>query len=70
MFERCPGFERLRGDAAAQERTYADRLAARALPREAMECLPPAQRAVASAIAGAGSTADVQAIDDPFDSAK
>jgi hypothetical protein len=65
-FGPCAGFERLRGDAAAPERAYAEHLAARALPREAIERLPPAQRAVASAIAGAGSTTDVAAIDDPL----
>ncbi len=65
VFEPCLGFERLRNDAAAPERAYADHLAARALPREAIERLPPAQRAVAAAVAGGDApAASVQGIDD------
>lgn len=67
VFEPCQGFERLRGDAAPPERAYADHLAARALPRADIERLPPAQQAVAAAVAGGeASTATVQAIDDPL----
>jgi hypothetical protein len=67
VFEPCAGFEPWRGDAALPERAYADHLAARALAREDIERLPPAQRAVASALAGpAAATADVQSIDDPL----
>ena len=65
VFERCAGFEALRRDAAAPERAYADYLAARALPSADIERLPPAQRAVAAALAGP-ATADVQAIADPL----
>jgi hypothetical protein len=67
VFEPCPGFESLRNDAAAPERAYADHLAARRLSREDVERLPPAQRAVAAAVAGGDTaTADVQGIDDPL----
>jgi len=67
VFEPCLGFEKLRGDAEAPERTYADHLAARRLSREDIERLPPAQRAVAAAVAGGDTaTADVQGIDDPL----
>ena len=67
VFEPCQGFEALRGDAAAPERAYADHLAARVLPRDDIERLPPAQRTAAAAVAGAGvSLANVQAIDDPL----
>jgi hypothetical protein len=67
VFEPCEGFEKLRPDAAAPERAYADHLAARALPRDEIERLPPAQRAAAVAVAGAeASVAGVQAIDDPL----
>jgi len=67
VFEPCAGFESLRADAAPAERAYADHLAARALPRDAIERLPPAQRAAAAAVAGGeGSLAAVQGIDDPL----
>lgn len=67
VFEPCPGFEALRRDAAAPERAYADHLAARPLSREDIERLPPAQQAVARALAsGDASAANVQGIDDPL----
>jgi hypothetical protein len=67
VFEPCDGFERLRRDAAAPERAYADHLAARALTRDDIERLPPPQRAAAAAVAGADATlGSVQAIDDPL----
>ena len=67
VFEPCPGFERLRGDAAAPERAYAEHLAARRLQPPEIERLPPAQRAVATAVAGGdAATAGVQGIDDPL----
>jgi len=66
-FEPCDGFEQLRHDVGVPERAYADHLAARALSRDAIEQLPPAQRAAATAIAGgAASSASVQGIDDPL----
>ena len=67
VFEPCAGFETWRADAAPPERAYADHLAARALPRDAIERLPPAQRAVAAAVAGGdATTAGVQGIEDPL----
>lgn len=67
VFEPCQGFEKLRADAALPERAYADHLMARALPRDAIERLPPAQQAVAAAVAvGDASTASVQSIEDPL----
>ena len=48
----CDGFERLRRDAAAPERAYADYLAARPLSREDLEHLPAAQRTPPSGVAG------------------
>lgn len=46
LFEPCAGFERLRVDADAPERAYADYLAGKA---QDIALLPPAQRAVAAA---------------------
>jgi hypothetical protein len=67
VFEPCQGFESLRDDAAAPERAYADHLAARRLSRDDIERLPPAQQAVAAAVAGGDTaSADVQGIDDPL----
>jgi hypothetical protein len=64
-FGPCPGFERLRNDAAPAERAYAEHLAARPLSREDIERLPPAQQAVAAAVAGGDMpAARVQDIDD------
>lgn len=67
VFEACAGFERLRSDAAPAERAYAEHLAARALPREAIERLPAAQQATAFAVAaGKAPDAGVQGIADPL----
>ncbi len=67
VFEPCSGFERLRGDADAAERAYADHLAARRLAKEDIERLPAAQRGVALAVAGGEAAGvDVQGIDDPL----
>ena len=66
-FDSCEGFERLRADAAAAERAYADHLAGRPLPPDDIARLPPAQRETATAIAGGSvSAAGLQAIDDPL----
>lgn len=66
-FEPCDGFERLRADADAPERTYADYLAGRTLSRDDIERLPPWQRSVAAAVAGSGmSIKVVRAITDPL----
>ena len=67
VFEACAGFERLRNDAAPAERAYAEHLAARALPRDAIERLPAAQQLAAAAIAaGKAPDAGVQGIADPL----
>ncbi len=60
VLEPCAGFERLRADAPAPERAYADYLAGRLQPRDSA-LLPPAQRAAA-----AGSDAAVKAVSDPL----
>lgn len=61
VFEPCAGFERLRPDAPAAERAYADYLAGKARPVDAA-LLPPAHRAVAAG----GDVAAVKAIEDPL----
>lgn len=67
VFEPCAGFEALRSDAAPAERAYAEHLAARVLPRDAIERLPVAQQGAAAAVA-AGKAAEVglQGIADPL----
>ncbi len=67
VFEPCAGFERLRNDAAPAERAYAEHLAGRALPRDAIERLPAPQQVAAGAIvAGKAPDAGVQGIADPL----
>jgi hypothetical protein len=63
-FAACDGFERWRADAPAAEQAYADHLAGKPLDPERIALLPPAQRAVAAAIA-AKTPVPVQAIEDP-----
>ncbi|MES2685997.1 MAG: hypothetical protein V4706_04190 [Pseudomonadota bacterium] len=60
VLESCAGFERLRADAPAAERAYADHLAGRLQPQD-LALLPAAQRAAAGGDAGA-----VKAIADPL----
>lgn len=62
MLEPCAGFERLRADAPAPERAYADYLAGRIAPPE-IALLPPQHRAAAAA---SGDAAAVKAIEDPL----
>lgn len=62
VLETCEGFERLRADAPAPERAYADYLAGRVAPPD-VALLPQQHRAAASGLAGARA---VQAIDDPL----
>lgn len=64
VFAPCEGFEKLRPDAPAAERAYADYLAAR-LPPQDIALLPPAHRAVAS-VRAEGAAATLRAIDDPL----
>ena len=61
VMEPCEGFERLRADAPAAERAYADYLAGRIAPPD-IPLLPPQHRGVA---AGQGDAAAMQAIEDP-----
>jgi hypothetical protein len=62
VLEPCEGFERLRADAPAPERAYADYLAGRIAPAD-ISLLPPQHRAAASP---AGSAAALTAIQDPL----
>ena len=61
VFEPCAGFEKLRQDAAPEERAYADYLTARLSSQDAA-LLPPQQRAAAAG----SSDAAIQAIVDPL----
>ena len=66
VFEPCQGFEKLRADAAAPERAYADYLAAQVQPQD-IELLPPQHRAVAATTLSAeAATATLRAIEDPL----
>jgi hypothetical protein len=66
-FGPCEGFERLRADAQPPERAYAAYLRAQPLSRDEIERLPSAQRATATAVAGAGTDEkSLGAIDDPL----
>ena len=62
VFEACAGFEKLRQDAPAAERAYADYLAARVQPQD-VALLPPQQRAAAAANP---DVAAVNSITDPL----
>ena len=64
VLEDCTGFDTLRPDAAAPERTYADYLAGRATPQDA-PLLPLQHRAVLAATPDTAATA-LAAIDDPL----
>jgi len=64
VFEPCAGFEKLRSDAPAAERAYADYLAARVAPQD-IALLPAQHRVIASAPA-AGAAAALRAVDDPL----
>ena len=62
VMDDCDGFERLRADAPAAERAYADYIAGRATPAEAA-LLPPQHRPIATGQAAAG---ELRAIEDPL----
>ena len=64
VFEPCANFEKLKPDAAAPERAYADYLAARIAPKD-IALLPPQQRAVAAA-SGDAAVAALRSIEDPL----
>lgn len=62
----CEGFERLRPDATATERAYADYLANRAQPQD-IALLPEPQRAFAArSLGGDAAVAALKTIDDPL----
>jgi hypothetical protein len=66
VFEACDGFEKLRADAPAAERAYADYLSARIAP-DAIALLPPAQRGVAArGTSDEAAAAAVKGIEDPL----
>jgi hypothetical protein len=64
VFDPCEGFERLRADAPAAERAYADYLAGRGSPADA-GLLPAQHRALASAgVAAESAAAALRGVDD------
>ena len=66
VFEPCERFEKLRADAPAAERAYADYLAARAQPQD-IALLPPQQRAVAATnLSAEAANAELRGIEDPL----
>ena len=65
VFEPCQGFEKLRADAAAPERAYADYLTARVQPQN-IALLPPQHRAVAAILSAEAATAPLRGIEDPL----
>ena len=66
VFEPCERFEKLRADAPAPERAYANYLAARVQPQD-IALLPPQHRAVAATTLSAeAAPAAVRAIEDPL----
>ena len=66
VFEPCEGFEKLRADAPAAERAYADYLAARVQPQD-IALLPPQQRALAATnLSAEAANAELRGIEDPL----
>jgi hypothetical protein len=66
QYEACEGFEKLRPEAAAPERAYADFLAARLRPQD-IDLIPQPQRRLAAAGSSADAAAEeLQRIEDPF----
>ena len=65
VLEDCPGFEKLRQDAAMPEQAYADFLLAR-LPPQNLASLPAQYRAVAGAGSDAAASAALKDIADPL----
>lgn len=62
----CDGFERLRTDATAAERAYADYLANRIQPAEAALLPEPQRTFAARGLSGDAATAALKSIDDPL----
>lgn len=65
VIETCEGFEKLRADAAAPERAYADYLAGSIKPQD-IALLPAQHRAVAAATTEVAAASAVQSIEDPL----
>jgi len=66
VFEPCAGFERLRADADASDRTYADYLMGRVRPQD-VNLLAPAHRSLAApGLEGEPALVALRAIDDPL----
>lgn len=65
VIEACDGFERLRADAAAPERAYADYLAGK-IKSQDIALLPAQHRTVAAASSDVAAASDLQSIEDPL----
>lgn len=65
VMEECEGFERLRADAPAAERAYADYLAGKIKSTD-IPLLPPQHRTVAAATSDSAAASALQGIDDPL----
>ena len=65
QYEACEGFEKLRHEAPAPERAYADFLAGRLRPQD-IDLLPQPQQALAVAGSSPDAAAQLQRIEDPF----
>ncbi|MES2932354.1 MAG: hypothetical protein V4805_02560 [Pseudomonadota bacterium] len=65
VIEECEGFKKLRADAAAPERAYADYLSGRIKPQD-IALLPAQHRTVAGASSDTAATAALQSIEDPL----
>lgn len=65
VIEPCDGFEKLRADAAAPERAYADYLAGKIKPQD-IALLPPQHRTVAAASSEVVAASALQSMEDPL----
>lgn len=65
VIEPCDGFEKLRADAAAPERAYADYLAGKIKPQD-IALLPPQHRTVAAASSEVAAASALQSMEDPL----
>ncbi len=65
-FAACEGFEKLRPDATAAERAYADYLANRVRPQDISLLPEPQRRIAASNLSGDAGVTALKAIDDPL----
>lgn len=65
VIEPCDGFEKMRADAAAPERAYADYLAGKIKPQD-IALLPPQHRTVAAASSEAAAASALQSMEDPL----